>query len=469
MQRTGFFIFTFFLFSLNAPIHAQDISEIEGDWGGAIDLSGEGLPINLTFSWSQGELDGTLSIPRQQAFNLPVEVLSSSADTLVFQFQTGAGPAVFYGKRGGSTGTISGDFEQAGMSFPFSISKVTAAGRHTSEKEILIPAGEGEISGSLLPGDPSRPLVFLVSGSGSQNRNAEAAGFPVFGTLADSLCRHGYSSFRYDDRGTGGSSGDPDATLQELASDLAVVINYLREEHHQLFDGIVLLGHSQGGLVASMAAGRYGTKAAGSGIAGIIFMSSPFVPGDEVINQQIEIISEAQGIPDETLEKNLRFQQRIYEAVRSGEGWEAIETDLAVRLEDQIYQLPEPQREALGDMSVFIQSQINRQLSAAKTRWFKSFIELESREPVSSLDMPLLAVFGEKDTQVLSGPNAEAAEAIGRSNGLNLNIVTIPGANHLFQSADSGLPGEYGLLDKEFADGFIETVVVWLKSVESPE
>jgi uncharacterized protein len=106
----------------SAP-YAQDLSEVAGYWDGTIDVYGEELKINLTFSYTDGELDGTIDIPQQNSYNLPIEVTGREDDSLIFQFQTGTGPAVFHGLRMNQNRKIAGNFEQVDELFPFQIAK----------------------------------------------------------------------------------------------------------------------------------------------------------------------------------------------------------------------------------------------------------------------------------------------------------------------------------------------------------
>jgi pimeloyl-ACP methyl ester carboxylesterase len=453
----------FFIILMTAHVpQTQYLSEIAGNWEGYIEVSGQQLGIQFVFSYSDGELDGTLDIPEQMASNLPVEFMRADMDSLIFQFETGTGPALFKGKWNSEEAQIAGLFEQAGMAFPFKINKLirnSGDNFNLPEKNIQIPIRSGHAGGSLILTERPSPLIILLTGSGSQNRNENVAGFRVFAKMAEHLYDSGFSSFRYDDRGVGESSGQIDATINDLADDLIDISEHLRENFAGSFTEIILLGHSQGGLVASIAASM-------DEIGGIIYMGSPFIRGDKVINQQIRIISEAQGIDEEVVEMNLEFQKRIYDVVRSNGDWSEIEKDLAERLQSQINELPEDKREALGDMNSFIRSQINRQLAGAKTDWFKSFIEFDPAGTVSGLEVPMLAIFGEKDSQIIKAPNLEAAQNLIDESGISLTIVTIPEANHLFQKATTGMPGEYGMLEREFIDGFVESIVEWLNSLE---
>lgn len=455
-------LLTSILLFAQSVVTGQSLDSIAGNWSGFIEITGQNLNTDFTFSYHDDELDGTIDIPQQMAFNLPVEFTKIEGDSLIFQFQTGTGPAVFKGKLDSGRMSISGTFHQMSMTYPFSIQKKegNVAEESTGRKgnDLLIKTRAGEVSGTLLLADEPAPLIVMLTGSGAQDRDETVAGFKVFGELAESLHINGYSSFRYDDRGVGRSTGTQDATLYDLSDDLLDILVHLESEYADKITHTILLGHSQGGLVSVIAAKN-------KNVNGIIYMGAPFLPGDEIINSQIRTISEAQGIAVEIVEQNLEFQKRIYDVIRNESDWDEIEQDLYNRLETQINELPEEQRQALGDMNSFIRSQINRQLSAAKTDWFKSFIEYNPESDISELDVPMLAIFGEMDTQVISEPNRAKAENLKEDSGLNLTIVEIESANHLFQQSNTGLPSEYGMLDKEFADGFVEAIIEWLNSI----
>lgn len=458
------YIYLCFLLFAPFTLFAQNNSAIDGTWDGSISLQGQPLLISVTFNTMDGDTDGSINIPQQSAFNLPVSVPVLTADSIEFSFETGTGTAAFKAALSSpEPDEISGIFTQSGVELPFQMVRSDEEGDlgtdYFSEEDIIIESDSISIAGSLVVPDSlaSTSLVIFISGSGSQTRNSAVAGFEIFEELADQLALRGIASFRYDDRGTGQSTGNSDATLSELAGDLSDVANYFAEDgSSHSFEDIVYLGHSQGGIVSLITAEEEFSPHQ------MILLATPMLPGDEVITQQIRKISEEQGITEEVLNRNLEFQERVYEASRTGDGWEELEADIEERLRGQLSQLPEQQQATLGDMDQFIQAQVNRQLSGAKSPWFKSFIETDPRSYLQSIDVPILAVFGENDSQVLLEPNKGALEQIDG----NITITTIPQANHLFQMSDSGMPGEYGILDKEFAPGLIDQVEEFLNPSE---
>lgn len=449
-MKNFIFIATFLL--LPQLLFSQNHSAIDGTWEGSIILQGQPLLISLTFNTMDGETDGSINIPQQSAFNLPVQVPVLTSDSLEFTFETGTGTATFKASlENPLDDNISGIFIQSGVELPFEMSRSTDEDDDTieyfSEEEVVITTDSLKIAGSLVIPDTlqTQSLVIFVSGSGSQTRNSSVAGFELFEELADQLALQGISSYRYDDRGTGGSTGNSDATLSELANDLTSIATHFSSNNN--YENIVFLGHSQGGLISLIAAKEFTTER-------LVLLATPVLPGDEIITQQIRKISEEQEVPDDVVNRNLEFQEKVYEAARTGEGWGELEADIEERLREQINQLPESQRSTLGDMDQFINAQVSRQLDGAKSQWFKSFIETDPRPLLSSLDIPALVIFGENDSQVLLSPNREALEQIAG----DFTIRTIPNANHLFQVSESGMPGEYGTLDREFAPDLIEEI-----------
>lgn len=471
------------LLLFTSPTHAQQYSEVEGIWRGSIDVYGNELNIQIIFSYSDGELDGTLDIPQQQAYNLPIEVIRTEDEEVTFQFETGTGPAIFYGIWSAVDRSIVGEFEQLEERFPFYLNKQNRSGLSSmdqTEVDLIIPTREGEIGGTLLLQEDPSPMIILLTGSGSQDRDETIAGFRVFNVLSRELYQNGYSSFRYDDRGIGASTGNSDATLEELAEDLVDVVSYLKLEYGTQFTDVIYLGHSQGGLVASIATNvindineiddNYTASMSVESIPkAIVLMATPFMSTDKIINQQIIKLSEAQDIPEDIMNMNLEYQERIYDVVRAGASWEPVEESLRERLQEQINQLPEAQIAALGDMDGFIRSQIQRQLSAAKSDWFKSLIEIQPVEVFKELEVAVLAIFGEKDMQVFPDGNLEEAIKLRSEPGVRLEYRVIPEANHLFQHANSGLPSEYDMLERSFADGFISAIVEWLDGLSEEE
>ena len=119
-----------------------------------------------------------------------------------------------------------------------------------------------------------------MSGSGAQDRDEMVMpGFPIFRLIADHLTRQGIAVLRYDDRGTGRSTGNyAAASVQELASDAQAAVDYLKTRDDINPDQIGVFGHSEGGIYAAMMGAN-----PESGVAFIVAMAGPGVDGKAIL------------------------------------------------------------------------------------------------------------------------------------------------------------------------------------------
>ncbi|MEX1018385.1 MAG: alpha/beta fold hydrolase [Litorilinea sp.] len=322
---------------------------------------------------------------------------------------------------------------------------------------------------TLPPTDGPHPVVVLVSGSGPQNRDsviaAEIAIAP-FRLLADALTRQGIGVLRYDDRGVGESTGDFVATeITDFAEDAEAAIDFLRTHPDIDPDGIGLLGHSEGGMVAAILGSR------NEDLDFIIALAGPGVRGDEVLILQNQLVMEAEGATQAEIEAQVAF---VREMVAVVDDPEAIEALTYAHTLTQLEALPEEEVAGLEDLEQYariVAAQAAQQYSAG---WFRSFLEYDAASDWAQTTVPVLAVYGGKDVQVDAEQNATAVEAaLQEAGNTEYEIVILPDANHLFQAADTGAISEYSELAGEFTPNLVPTLIEWLYQyvtvAESPE
>ena len=316
------------------------------------------------------------------------------------------------------------------------------------------------LAGTLtLPPTPGpHPAIVLITGSGAQNRDEEVFGFKVFKVLADRLTRAGLAVLRCDDRGVGGSTGStPQSTTADFAEDVLAEITFLKLRADIDKARIGLLGHSEGGIVAPMAATR------SSEVAFIVLMSGPALPGEKIMLAQAEAIGRAEGRTPEQITSNARVQQQLFTAARANKGWEDATLALRAEIRSSIAQLPEEQRKSIPDVERVVSMQAEGQLSFARSAWFRYFLDYDPGPTLARVTCPVLAIFGEHDLQVPVEANRAAMEALAKKAATReFTVKVIPGANHLYQAATTGSVSEYTRLKKEFAPGFLDTLFAWL-------
>ncbi len=272
------------------------------------------------------------------------------------------------------------------------------------------------------------PAVVLVAGSGPLDRDSVAYGVPVLGQLAGQLADAGFLVVRYDKRGVGQSGGRAEsATLAEYAEDVLSVVKWLRKQKDVDDKRVTVVGHSEGGAVALLAAGR--TK----DIKAVVSIAAPGVPGHELVLEQQRSALETLKISDEEKERRVALQKQIMNAVLTGEGWEGV---------------PEALRKQ------------------ADTPWFRSLLGFDPAAAMKRVRQPLLIVHGELDRQVPIA-NAELLNgfAMQRKNG-TASLVLVPGINHLLVPAKTGAIAEYGSLAGAKVSPEVGRVIAdWLKQL----
>jgi uncharacterized protein len=75
-----------------------------------------------------------------------------------------------------------------------------------------------------------------------------------------------------------------------------------------------------------------------------------------------------------------------------------------------------------------------------------------------------LALNGDKDVQVTADDNLKAIEtALKVAGNTKYEIIHFSGLNHLFQTANTGLPNEYGNIEETVAPKVLQTITEWIQ------
>lgn len=332
----------------------------------------------------------------------------------------------------------------------------TAAGRF-SEELVSFPNQENTLAGTLsLPAARGpHPAAILVSGSGQQDRDEAIPGLPnyrPFKWIADQLASNGIAVLRYDDRGVGGSTGDPSlATTADFATDAEAAIRYLLTRADVDPTQIGIIGHSEGGLIAAMVAAR------DQNVAFVVSLAGPGTNGYDLLLLQTERAARAAGL-EEVAVAHLVDETRQVLDLTVAEDWPSLQALIEATLETQLAAMPEETRAALPSPEIIVAQQMT-QLQG----WLHFFVTYDPAMDWSQVRVPVLAVFGDLDVQVDAEQNRAPLEAaLAEAGNPDLTVVVFPTANHLFQEAVTGGPDEYAQLPSEFAPGVLDTMTDWL-------
>lgn len=135
------------------------------------------------------------------------------------------------------------------------ISFALAEGAFASAKKITIDGDHGKLSAILqTPDDRAEyPLVMILHGFNSSKQ------MTLLTAIADKLEQSGIASIRFDFNGHGESEGSfQNMTISNELNDAKKVYEYAKKLPE--ITSISVTGHSQGGVVAGLIAGEYGTE-----------------------------------------------------------------------------------------------------------------------------------------------------------------------------------------------------------------
>lgn len=396
---------------------------------------------------ADGTLAAKMDVPEQGAFGLPLDSVTFSEGK--FHWGMKAIRAGFEGVMKGDQ--IEGTFTQ-GLQQPLTLHRIQAvSGRPQDPKppfpyqstEVTFPSkAQGvTLAGTLTvpPGPGPVPAVILITGSGPQDRDEALMGHRPFLVLSDYLTRHGLAVLRYDDRGVGKSTGDFGAsTGSDFALDAEGALDFLQARPGIDKKRIGLAGHSEGAVLAPRIAARR------PDVAFVVMLAGTGVPGKDVMLLQAAKLNAAAGVSQETIQKNAGLQNKIF-------------TVLAEEKDDDA--AAEKLKQAFAGVPG-ADAQIRRVLSP----WMREFALYDPVPALEKVKCPVLALNGEKDLQVIADQNLPPIEAALKKGGnKDFRIVRLPGLNHLFQNAQTGLVAEYGKIDETMAPVLLETVTTWIR------
>ena len=244
--------------------------------------------------------------------------------------------------------------------------RATVGSTRQRERRLHFP-GHGTSLGATLtlpPGTGPFPGAVLLSGSGPLDRdsNVRRMRLDVSRQLADALAQAGVASVRYDKRGVGESPGDWRAAgLFDNVDDAEAAVAWLREQPEVQADKVVVIGHSEGALLATALAGR------GAPVAGLVLLAGAARTGEEVLMWQARAIAPTLPAPV----RLLLGVDVVRKVATNHAKLKATTTDVA-------------------------------RVGGARTnaRWFREFLAYDPAADLERIAVPVLAVTGAKDLQV---------------------------------------------------------------------
>ena len=277
-------------------------------------------------------------------------------------------------------------------------------------------------------GATSKPLpaIVLVGGSGPSDRDETVAGIPIFGQLAGALADAGFLAVRYDKRGVGQSGGRPEsATLADYAEDLRAVVRFTSDRKDVDRRRIAIVGHGEGGMLGLLVAAKENR------VRALVLVATPGTSGAELNLWRVTHGLERSARPEDEQAHTIALQKQIHDAVLTGKGWEGVPPELRKQ---------------------------------ADVPWFGSFLAFDPARPMRDVEQPILIVHGDLDREV-PPEHAGMLETLARARRSDrvVDVVRLPGVNHLLVPATTGETDEYGVLaDRQVSPEVGKAIADWL-------
>lgn len=458
MKKLLVVVFAFLFFN---SVNAQ--TDLSGDWSGAISIAGMDLEIITHFKSDGGALSGTIDIPEQSAYGLPLSNFVYNAPAFSFDLEIPNQTAKFKGSVSGDS--IAGSFSQAGLTGKFflarGLKKEVVEEKIFKEEEVTFKNGDITFAGTLsIPPKKGRhPAVVMITGSGPQNRDEIVAGFKIFKVMADFLTTNGIAVLRYDDRGVGKSTGKPvnESTSEDFATDVMAAMDFLKRRDDINAEQIGLIGHSEGGLVAPMVAAKR------DDVAFIVCVAGTGVNGMEIILEQTRLIMLANGEDSAKVEKDVADGRVVMGMIVNGAGDDEVKGVIRRMKVEEYEKMDSAGKSVIEDKDKWVEEDVKNIFAAFSSTWMKFFLKFEPVTVLEKTRCPALMLFGGLDLQVPVKQNeGPMREALTRAGNKDFEVKTFEKANHLFQEAGNGSPNEYMTLKKEFVGGFLDYVLGWI-------
>lgn len=442
--------------------------DIAGVWQGALKIGAIELRLVIHLEKTEkGEWKASLDSPDQNAKGIAIEDVKLDDGNLVLTSKAVQG--TFEGKLSEDGKELVGKWKQGGQALALTLKRLEKEPDYSkpqdpkkpypyAEEEVTYENQEADVklAGTLtLPKSKGKvPAVLLITGSGPQDRDESLLGHRPFLVLADYLTRRGIAVLRVDDRGVGGSTGNVSkATTQDFAGDALAGVKYLRSRKEINPKKIGLIGHSEGGLIAPLAAVK------SKDVAFIVLMAGTGVTGEEILYRQGELIARAEGADDDKVALTRKGQEESFALMKEKLDDAEIEKKLMEIVAKEVSESGVTDEAA----KAALKAQGEAQIKALLSPWFRSFLAYDPRPTLAKVKCPVLAVNGEKDLQVDPKQNLpEIEKALKAGGNKDHTLKEFPGLNHLFQTCQTGSPSEYGKIDETISPAALELMGDWI-------
>jgi pimeloyl-ACP methyl ester carboxylesterase len=275
---------------------------------------------------------------------------------------------------------------------------------HSSvQQPMRLQTAQGTLHGTLLKPSGAAPVAvaLLIAGSGPTDRdgnNPQGGQSDSLKRLAQSLAKQGIASLRYDKRGVAASRAatpdERDLSVESYVSDAVAWAHLLMAD--PAFDRLILIGHSEGALIASLAAEKAQANA-------LVVVAGSSRPIDQLLREQL-----AARLPPPLLAQSNLLLDRLL----------------------------------AGQLSPQVPKQLQVLFRPSVQPYLITLLQQNPGQAFARLQIPALIVQGSHDIQV-SVADAQALQLAKP----DAELLIIPGMNHMLRISALDLPAQLASYD----------------------
>ncbi|ENQ3078989.1 alpha/beta fold hydrolase [Bacillus cereus] len=285
------------------------------------------------------------------------------------------------------------------------------------------------------------PAILLIAGTGKGDRDGNVRGLPLrlYKDLADYFTSLGFATLRYDKRGVNKSEGDYYETgVTDLIDDGVACVRFLKEHPQIDPKRIVIVGHSEGALLAPAIYVR-------ESVANLILLSGAAEPSKTLLPKQMKMVVKE-------LEAASGFKGWLYRFLK-------LPQRIQKQNEAQMEKIQQSSKPALRIKGVKVNA-----------KWIREQFQYNVVEYLERVTCPVLAITGDRDVQVPPEQAREIAEYVAGEAEWHI----IPNMNHILREVEKnhtmlGLMKEYkGLVNKGIQEELLNVMKEWLVKYNLP-
>ncbi|MBO9151399.1 alpha/beta hydrolase family protein [Chitinophaga sp. GCM10012297] len=333
------------------------------------------------------------------------------------------------------------------------LSSVTYAQHQPAYEGVSIPNKNVTLSGTLtIPAaDKPVPAVVLISGSGPHDRDETMMGKKPFLVIAEYLTRRGIAVLRYDDRGTHRSTGNyAQSTIPDFAADAQAAFDFLKKYPGIDPEKIGILGHSEGAMIGQVMVA--GEKSA----AFFVSLAGPGQNGDLLMKEQSA--QHFKSLSEKEVKAQMAMLDTVLQIVKDENDTLVMQNRLRNLFGDFYDNSPATLTSAISKEDLIKRGLVNY------TRVnFKAILQHDPAKFFPHIKCPVLAINGDKDTQVACDTNLKAwNDGLAAAGNKKVTVKSFPGLNHLFQHCKTCTMFEYGQLPETISPEVLAYIQAWI-------